>query len=88
MCSRPQYTDLTYSGGTGLYGPMRIIFGTVIKSWYTSPNIKFGANRTLYVPKTPIYQFDYYGKYRILWTDEDKFWYCYLVLVYKPKYQI
>ena len=26
MCPRPQYTDLTYMGGTGPYGPMRIIF--------------------------------------------------------------
>ena len=23
-----------------------------------------------------------------LWTDKDNFWYCYLELVYKPKYQI
>ena len=29
-----------------------------------------------------------YGTYRILWTDEDNFWWCYLELVYKPKYQI
>ena len=25
-----KYTDLTYMGGTGLCGPMRIIFGSVI----------------------------------------------------------
>ena len=27
MCSRPQFIDLTYMGGTGPYGPMTIIFG-------------------------------------------------------------
>ena len=51
MCPRPQYTGLTYMEGTGPCGPMRIIFDNVIKSWYTSLNIKFGANRTLNVPQ-------------------------------------
>ena len=60
MCPRPQYSDLTTMGGTEPCGPMRI-------------NIKFGANRTLYVPKTPVYRFDYCGEYGILWTDEDNF---------------
>ena len=41
-----------------------------------------------YVPKTAVYLFDYYGRYRILWTDEDNFWKCYLELIYKPKYSI
>ena len=50
MFSKPQYTDLTYMGCTGLCGPMRIIAGSVIQSWYTSLNAKFGANRTFYVP--------------------------------------
>ena len=49
MCSRPQYTDLTYMGGTGSCEPMRIIFGSVIKSSYRSLNIKFGMNRTFHV---------------------------------------
>ena len=31
MCSRPQFTDLTYMGGTGSSGPMAIIFGSVIR---------------------------------------------------------
>ena len=31
---------------------MRIIFGSVIWSWYTSLNIKFGVNRRLHVLKT------------------------------------
>ena len=26
-----------------------------------------------YVPKTPVYRFDLYGRYQILWTDEDNF---------------
>ena len=26
MCSRPQYTDFAYMGGTGPCGPLRIIF--------------------------------------------------------------
>ena len=54
MYSRQQFTDLTYMGGTRPCGPMRIIFSSVIYSWYTSLNIKFGANRTLYVPKIPV----------------------------------
>ena len=33
MCSRPQYTDLTYMGGTGPCGPMTIIFSSIIKSY-------------------------------------------------------
>ena len=88
MCSRPKNTDFIYMGGTGLCRPMRIIFGSVLQCWYTSLNIKFGADRTFYVPKIPVQRFDYYGSYRILWTDEDDFWQCYLELVYTPKYQI
>ena len=88
MCSRPQYTDSTTMGGTGTSGPMRIIFSSVIKSWYTSPNIKLFANLTFYVLKTPVYRFDLYGRYRTLWTNENNFWKCYLELVYKPKCQI
>ena len=61
-------------GGTGYYGPMRIIAVSVIESWYTSLNIKFVANRTFYVPQcTPVYPFDYYGRYRTLRADEDNF---------------
>ena len=60
MCSRPQYTDLTYMGGTGSGGPMRVIFGSGFKSWYTSLNIKFGASRTFHVPKIPVYRLDCY----------------------------
>ena len=45
------YTYLTYMGGTGSCGPMRISFGSIIKSYYTSLNIKFGAHRTFHVPK-------------------------------------
>ena len=82
MCSRPQFTDLTYMGGTGPCGATAIIFGSVIKSRYTSLNIKFGVNRTLHVLKTPVYRFDLYGRYRTLWTDDDNFWLCYLELVY------
>ena len=85
MRPRPRYTDLTYMGGTGPCGWMRIIFGSVIYNWYPSINIKIGANRTFYVPKNPVYRFDLYERYRILWSDEDRFWLCYLELVYKPK---
>ena len=41
-----------------------------------------------HVLKTSVYRFDYYGRYWTLWTDEDNFWYYYLELVYKQKYQI
>ena len=88
MWSRPQYTDLTYTGGTGPCGPMSIIFGSVSKSQYTSLNIAFGVTRTFHVVTTPVYRFDLYGRYRTLWTDEDNFQWCYLQLVYKSKYKI
>ena len=69
MFSR-QYTDLTYMGGTVTCGPMRIIFGSVIQSWDTSLNIKFGANRTFSVTKIPV---DLYGRHRIRSADADNF---------------
>ena len=71
MCSRPQFTDLTYIGGTGPCGPMTIIFVSVIKSL----QIKFGANCSFHVPKIPVYQFGLYGGYQILWTDIAHFQY-------------
>ena len=86
MFLRPQFTDLTYMGGTGPCGPMTMIFGSFIKSWYRSLNSHFGVNRTFHVLKTPVYRFDLYGRYRTLWTDDDNFWWCYLELAYKPKY--
>ena len=54
MCPRLQYTDLTYMGGNGSYAPMRIIFGSIVESWYINLNIKFDANWTLRVVKTPV----------------------------------
>ena len=88
MCTKAQFTDWTYMGGTGPCGPMTIIFGSVFQSKYTSVNIKFGVNQTFHVLKTPVYWFVLYGRYQTLWTDDDNFWKCYLELVYKPKYQI
>ena len=54
MYSRFQFTDLTYMGGTGPYAPMTIIFGSAIKSLYTSLNVNFGVYRTFHVLKTPV----------------------------------
>ena len=71
MCSRPQFTDLTYMGGTGPCGPMTIIFGSVIKSQHTSLNVYFSANRTFDVRRTPVYRIDLNGKHRTLWTYND-----------------
>ena len=88
MSSRPQFTDLTYMGGTRSCGLMTIIFSSVIQSQYASLGIKFGGNRTFHVLKTTVYRFDLYGRYRTLQTDDDYFWQCYLELAYKPKYQI
>ena len=68
MCSRPQFTELTYMGGTGPCGPMTIIFGSAIQSQHTSLNIKFGVNRMFHVLKTTVYRFDLYGRYQTLWT--------------------
>ena len=45
-------------------------------------------NRTLHVLKAPVYRSDLYGRYEILWTDDDNFWWCYLELANKPKYKI
>ena len=78
MCSGPQYTGLVYMGGTRSSGPMRIIFDSVIMSWYTSikfVSIKFGANRTFHVPKIRVYRFCLYGRYQVLWTDIAHFQY-------------
>ena len=73
MYSRPLFTDLTYMAGTGSCRPMRIIFGSVIKSSYISLNVEFGANWTFHVPNISVYRFDLYGRYRTLWTDEVNF---------------
>ena len=61
MCSRPQFTDLTYMGGTGPCGPLTIIFGGAIQSQHTSLYIKFGVNRTFHVLKTPVTDLTYMG---------------------------
>ena len=61
MCSRPQCTDLTYMGGTGFCGPIRIISCSVIKSWHISPNIKFAADRTFDVLKISVSDLTYMG---------------------------
>ena len=68
MCPRPQYIDLTYMGGAGSCGPMRLIF----KSYYTSLNIEFGPHRTF---KIMVYRFGLYGRYHILWTHIAQFQY-------------
>ena len=61
MCSRPQFTNVTYMGGTELCLPMTIIIDSVIYSQYTRPNIKFGVNRTLHLLKTPVTDLTYMG---------------------------
>ena len=61
MCSRPQFTDLAYMGGTGPCGPMTIIFSSVMKSWYTSLTTKFGVYRAFHVLKTRVIPFSYMG---------------------------
>ena len=73
MYLRPQFTDMTYMGGTGRCEPMTIVFGGIIWSQYTSLNIKFGVNRTFHVLKTTVYRFDLCGRYRTLWTVGDNF---------------
>ena len=46
-----QFTDLTYMGGTAPCGAMSMIFGSFIKSWYTSLGIKFGVNQSFMCPR-------------------------------------
>ena len=48
---------------------MRIIFDSVIKSWYTSLHVKFSANRTFYMGGTGIC-----GPMRILFGSVIKSW--------------
>ena len=38
--------------------------------------------------KIPVYRIDLYGGHRTLCTDDDYFWWYYLEVEYKPKYQI
>ena len=61
MCSRPQFTDLAYMGGTGLCGPMTIIFDSVIKTEYKSLSIKFGVNRAFHVLNPQFIDLTYMG---------------------------
>ena len=82
------FVYIIYMGGTGPYYPIKILFSNHVYSEHTILNIRFGANRMFHVLKTPVYRFHLYGRYRILYTDDDNFWWCYLELVYKPKYQI
>ena len=88
MCSRLQFTDLTYIGGTRPCESMTIIFASVIWSQLTSLTIKFGVNRAFDVLKTLVYRFGLNGRYRTLWTDDDNFQQCYLGLVYNPNHPI
>ena len=60
-CSRPQFTDLAYMGGTGICGPMTIVFGSVIKTEYKSLTIKFGVNRAFHVLKAQFTDLAYMG---------------------------
>ena len=61
MWSRLQYYDLTTVGGTGSCVPMRIIFGSVIESCYSSPNIKFGVNGRLMCSRLQYTDLTYMG---------------------------
>ena len=88
MCSRPQYTDLTYMGGTGPCDSIKIIFGYHVNSQHIILNIKFGVYGMFHVVKTPVHRFDLYVSYPTLQTADYNFWQCYLELVYNPKYQI
>ena len=60
MWSRPQYTDLTYMGGTEPCDTIQVIFDNHVFSKHTILNIKFGVNRKFHVVKTPVYRFDLY----------------------------
>ena len=61
MSSRPQYTGLTTMGATKPCGPMRIVFGSFIWSWYTSLTIKFGVNWAFHVLKPQFIDLAYMG---------------------------
>ena len=72
---KTQYPGLTYTVGTGSCRPMKKIFDSVIWSWYTSLNIKLGANRTFHVSNIPVYRFGLYGRYQVLLIDTAHFQY-------------
>ena len=61
MWPRPQYTDLTYMGGTGLCEPFNVTFGYHMKSQYASLNVQFGVNRTFHVLKNQFTDLTYMG---------------------------
>ena len=61
MCSRPQFTDLAYIGGTGPCGLMTIISGSAIWRSYTSLIIKFGVNGAFHVLKPQFTGLAYMG---------------------------
>ena len=48
-------------GGTSSCAAMTIIFGSVIKSWHTSLNFKFGVNRMVHELKSPVTDLTYMG---------------------------
>ena len=54
MCSRPQFTDLTYMGGTRPCGPMTIIFGSVISSLVNKPKYQVWCESDVHVLKIPV----------------------------------
>ena len=61
VCARTQISDLAYMGGSGLCGPMTIIFGSVIKTEYKSLTTKFGVNRAFHVIKLQFIDLTYMG---------------------------
>ena len=71
------FVYIIYIGSTGPRYSIKIIFSNHVYSENTILNTKFGANRTLHVPNTPVYRFGLYGRYRTQWTDEDNCWLCY-----------
>ena len=68
-----QIPHLTYMEGTRHYEPLWVIFKNYIYSSYTSPYIKFNANRMFHVPKITFFRFDLYGRYQTLLTDINNF---------------
>ena len=62
-------------GSTGPCDSIKIIFGYHVNSQHILLNIKFGVNWMFHVLKAPVYRFELYGRYQILWTDIAHFQY-------------
>ena len=73
MCSRPQFSDLIYIGGTGPCDSLKIFFGNHVYSQHTISSIKFSVNgmcsRPQYTDLTTMGGTGFYGPMTIIFCS-------------------